>query len=81
MARQDANGVEAKAHRLKGVMGNVGAMLAREVGQRLETMGNQSNLAGGPDVLKTFKKEIGRVIAFNSDPAWEQRARECVEGG
>jgi signal transduction histidine kinase/DNA-binding response OmpR family regulator len=81
MARQDANGVEAKAHRLKGVMGNVGAMLAREVGQRLETMGNQSNLAGGPDVLKTFKKEIGRVIAFYSDPAWEQRARECVESG
>ena len=81
MARQDANGVEAKAHRLKGVMGNVGAMLAREVGQRLETMGNQSNLAGGPDVLKTFKTEIGRVIAFYSDPAWEQRARECVEGG
>jgi HPt (histidine-containing phosphotransfer) domain-containing protein len=81
MARQDAQGVEAKAHRLKGVMGNVGAMLAREFGQRLETMGNQGELDGGPDALKSFKKEIGRVVAFYSDPAWEQRAHECVEGG
>ncbi len=81
MARQDAKGVEAKAHRLKGVMGNVGGMIACEIGQRLETMGDQGELDGGPDVLKIFKKEIGRVIAFYSDPAWEQRAREGVESG
>jgi len=79
MARQDPKGVEAKAHRLKGVMANVGGMVAREIGQRLETMGEQGNLAGGPDALDAFEKEIGRVLAFYADSSWEQRAREMAE--
>ena len=79
MTRQDPKGVEAKAHRLKGVMANVGGMGARQIGQRLETMGEQGNLAGGPDALDAFEKEIKRVLAFYSDPAWEQCAREVAE--
>jgi len=47
----------------------------------LETMGEQGKLADGPDVLKAFEKEIGRVTAFYSDLGWEQLARECVEAG
>ena len=44
-------------------------------------MRDQGELDGGPDALKSFKKEIGRVIAFYSAPAWDQRAREYAEGG
>jgi CheY-like chemotaxis protein len=79
LSAQDATAVEAKAHRLKGVMGNLGGIQARDMGQRLETMGEQGNLTGGLDVLKVFETEIGRVVAFYSDPAWEQRAREYQE--
>ena len=80
MTAQDAKGVEAKAHRLKGVMGSLGGMAAHEIGQRLETMGEQGNLAGGVDVVKAFEREIGRVVSFYSNPSWEQRARAMVEG-
>ena len=80
MSNQDAKMVEAKAHRLKGVMANLGGLMAREVGQRLETMGEQGNLAGGTDVVGTFEKEIGRVIAFYTDPNWEQSARAFAGG-
>jgi signal transduction histidine kinase/HPt (histidine-containing phosphotransfer) domain-containing protein len=75
MAQQNAHGVEAKAHRLKGVMGNLGGTRAREIGQQLETMGEQGNLANGRAVLAQFEQEIARVIAFYADPAWEQQAR------
>lgn len=80
MGKQDPKGVEAKAHRLKGVMGNLGGLLARDVGQRLETMGEEGNLADGIDAVKAFEKEIGRVVAFYTDPGWEQSARALAGG-
>jgi signal transduction histidine kinase/ActR/RegA family two-component response regulator len=76
MARQDPKGVEAKAHRLKGVMGNIGGLVARQVAQSLETMGEKGQLTGGPDLVKSLGIEIDRVVAFYRDPSWEQRARE-----
>jgi len=78
MARQDAHAVEAKAHRLKGIMGNVGGMTAHGIAQRLETMGENGNLEGGPGAVQALEDEIARVMAFYSDPTWEQRARECL---
>lgn len=80
MSNQDASAVEAKAHRLKGVMANLGGLTAREVGQRLETMGEQGNLVGGHDAVAAFEKEITRVIAFYTDPAWEQSAHALAGG-
>jgi len=68
---QDAAGVERSAHRLKGIMGNVGGMVAREVAQRLEEMGSKGDLAQGPMVLKRFIEEFERVMAFYSQPGWE----------
>jgi PAS domain S-box-containing protein len=83
MAQQDASDVEAKAHRLKGVMGNVGGMVARQIAQRLETMGEQGDLFGGLDSVTALEKEIEHVTAFYSDPTWEQLARReaCEESG
>lgn len=79
LARQDAKGAEAKAHRLKGVMGNIGGLAAREVAQQLETIGEQGNLASGPGLVKSLEQEIERVVAFYRDPGWEQRARDIAE--
>ena len=79
MLRQDAKRVEATAHRLKGVMGNLGGMAAREAGQQLETMGEQNNLAAGAAGVTAFEQEAARVVAFYSNPAWEQLARQCQE--
>jgi signal transduction histidine kinase/CheY-like chemotaxis protein len=75
LAQQDPKTVEAKAHRLRGIMGNLGAIGARDVAQRLETMGEQGNLTGGMEAAKEFGSEMARVIAFFSDPGWEERAR------
>ncbi len=79
MAQHDATGVEAKAHRLKGIMGNLGGLTARERGQQVETMGEQANLAEGPQALKSFEAEIDRVVAYYSGPNWEQHARAITE--
>jgi CheY-like chemotaxis protein len=75
MARQEPKAVEAKAHRLKGVMGNIGGLVARDIAQKLETMGERGNLTGGAALVESLEKEIERVIAFYRDPTWEQRAR------
>ena len=79
MAQQDSKEVEAKAHRVKGVMGNIGGLTARDIAQKLETMGEQDNLAGGAAIANSLGKEIDRVIAFYRDPTWEHRAR-AVQG-
>ena len=76
LAQQNAKTVEAKAHRLKGIMGNLGALAAREVAQRLETMGEQGNLTGGAAAAQELDREMARVVGFFSDPGWEARARE-----
>jgi two-component system, sensor histidine kinase and response regulator len=81
LAQQDPKTVEAKAHRLKGILGNLGALAARDVAQRLETMGEQGNLAGGMEASKKFDNEMTRVIAFFSDPGWEKRARASQGAG
>jgi CheY-like chemotaxis protein len=80
LAQQNAKAVEAKAHRLKGIMGNLGALAARDIAQRLETMGEQGHLAGGQAAAQELDGEIARVIAFFSDPGWEVRAR-ASQGG
>ncbi len=80
LAQQNPKAVEASAHRLKGIMGNLGATAARDIAQRLETMGEQGNLAGGPAAAQELDGAIARVIAFFSDPDWEKRAR-ASQGG
>ncbi len=77
---QDAPGVEDAAHRLKGVLGNLGGLIARDVAQRLETMGEEGNLNGGLAALEELEKEMGRVVVFYSEPGWVQSALEH-EGG
>ncbi len=77
LAQANAKQVEAKAHRLKGVMGNLGGLVARDAGQVVETLGEKGNLTGGAEAVERFEKEIGRVVAFYSDPKWEQLAREA----
>lgn len=80
MDQRDPKGIEAKAHRLKGVMGNIGGLKACDLAQKLETLGEQGNLEGGPDLVKTLAKEIERVMVFYQDPGWEQRARDFQAG-
>ncbi len=74
LARQDAPGVESTAHRLKGILGNLGGLAARDVAQRLETMGEESALNGGSAALAELEAEMGRVVAFYAKPGWEQKA-------
>jgi two-component system sensor histidine kinase/response regulator len=74
LARQDALGVESAAHRLKGILSNVGGLTARDLARRLETMGEEGKLDGGAQVLGELDAEIERVVRFFSEPGWEQDA-------
>ena len=74
VSTSDAKQVEAKAHRLKGVMGTLGGFVARDAGQVLETMGEQHNLTGAATALQIFEQEIKRVTDFYGDPRWERQA-------
>ena len=78
MSNRDAKGVESRAHRLKGVMGNLGGMLAHQVGQTLETMGGQGDLSNGTNALASFEKEIARVTSFYTGSTWEHEARQLI---
>ena len=81
LTQSNAKTVEAKAHRLKGIMGNLGALAAYDIAQRLETMGEQGDLTGGQAACQGFESEMARVVAFFSDPDWEKRARASQGGG
>lgn len=72
LARQDAPDVERVAHRLKGVVGNVGGMAANELAGRLEAMGTEGDLGGASAALEDLKAEMERVVTFYSTPGWEQ---------
>ena len=72
VARQDAPDVERVAHRLKGVVSNVGGMAASKPAGRLEAMGTAGDLDGAPAALEDLKAEMERVRAFYSTPGWEQ---------
>lgn len=79
VAQQDAKGVESKAHRLKGLMGNLGGGIAYTAAQRLETMGEQGDVSNCQSDFQILQSEIARVSAFYADPAWEARARALQE--
>ncbi len=74
LARQDAPDVESTAHRLKDILGNVGGLAARDLAQRMETMGEEDKLDGGSAVLEELEVEIRRVVTFFSELGWEQGA-------
>jgi CheY-like chemotaxis protein len=70
VTNRDAAAVEAAAHRLKGVLSNLGGMLARDVAQTLETMGENGNLDGADRACQELEEEVKRVIAFYMDYEW-----------
>jgi PAS domain S-box-containing protein len=57
----DAASLEKTAHRLKGALGTLAALAAREVAEKLETLGREGNvLAAGPE-LTALEREIHRL--------------------
>ena len=57
----DAASLEKTAHRLKGALGTLAARAAREVAEKLETLGREGNvLAAGPE-LTALEREIHRL--------------------
>ncbi len=80
LAASDAKQIEAKAHRLKGIMGNLGGLQARDVGQQLETYAEHGETQNAPALAQAFLNEIKRVLAFYNSPDWEARAAEVANG-
>lgn len=80
VAANDAKQIEAKAHRLKGIMSNLGGMLARECGEQLETLAEKGQTQNAPALAQQFVDEIQRVVSFYMTPGWEAKAAEVVNG-
>jgi two-component system sensor histidine kinase/response regulator len=70
VARRDAGQLKASAHPLKGSLGTFAANGAFAAAQRLETMGREGNLEGGPDAWDCLQREMARLT-----PALAELAR------
>jgi len=81
VARRDAPDVERVAHRLKGVVSNVGGKAASKPAGRLEAMGEAGDLDGAPAALEDLKAEMERVVRFYSTPGWEQGSPKVFDQG
>ena len=70
VAEEHASAVEAGAHRLKGVLGNLGGIAGRDAAQKLETMGETGELDGAKEAYDELNREAERVQAFYAGRAW-----------
>ena len=57
----DATSLEKTAHRLKGALGTLAALAAREVAEKLETLGREGNILGAGQELTALEREIERL--------------------
>ena len=64
LAQRDAQGVKVAAHGLKGALASFGSRPARDVAQRIETMGREGNLDGIQSMLAELEAEVERFAAF-----------------
>ncbi len=80
MSRGETQAVAAEAHRLKGIMANLGGTHARERARRLEALDGLDLRRSGPELLIDLEREVGRVMDFYADAAWMRHARESQEG-
>jgi PAS domain S-box-containing protein len=60
--QQDAAGLKAAAHTLKGAVGNFGPSAAFEAAYKLEMMGRRGDLADAADVYCRLQQEIDRFL-------------------
>jgi len=67
LTRQDAAGVNAAAHPLKGSLGTFAAKTAASAAQRLETLAREGNLAGGWKALDELEREMARLAPALAD--------------
>ncbi len=80
MSHGETQIVAAKAHRLKGLMANLGGTHARERARRLEALDEPDMRRTGSDLLISLEREVSRVMDFYADSAWMRHAREFQEG-
>jgi HPt (histidine-containing phosphotransfer) domain-containing protein len=67
LERQDAAGLNAAAHPLKGSLGTFAAQTATSAAQRLETLAREGNLAGGWEALDVLEREMARLAPVLAD--------------
>ena len=80
VSRSDAGELEHAAHTLKGTVANVGSGPARELAQKLETMGTHGNLAEADTVLRQLEPEMERFVSFFEQLDWQQAVPVLEEG-
>ena len=59
----DAEGLEQRAHALKGGAGNLGVSRRAQIAARLETLGRSGDLEGAGDLLEDLQSEFEKARA------------------
>lgn len=76
LATQNAKELERVSHSLKGSASILGASGLHQHCAELELAAAAKRFELAPDLLARIDAELGRVIAFFRDPAWQSRAGE-----
>ncbi len=68
IAQHDARAVRKAAHGIKGALDSFGGHSARDAALRLETMGQECDLADAPKALTQLEVEVNRFAAYFAQP-------------
>ncbi|MBF0527485.1 MAG: response regulator, partial [Deltaproteobacteria bacterium] len=60
--RGDTSELQQKAHRIKGMLGNVSAIASHKAARRLEDMARQGDLTQAEEAFAALEKELGRLV-------------------
>lgn len=72
ISKKDAGALEHAAHTLKGTIANIGALKAKDLAQKLETMGTDGEVNGAEPIYQALQPEVARILAFYKSPEWQQ---------
>lgn len=72
-ATENAKEIERVAHSLKGSASILGASALQQSCAELELAGAARRFDLAPELIARLDQELGRVVAFFRDPAWQDR--------
>ncbi len=73
LSRQDAQGIVAPAHGLKGELGNIGAQTAYKLALELEAAGKEGRLEEAKELLDALTRQVEELKRFFQRPGWQEK--------
>lgn len=81
VTNRNAHDVQAKAHRLKCSLGNIGGWQAYHLASEMELMGLRGDLVDADDCLRQMTAVIKSIEAFFAQPDWVEQTQVWLNCG